>query len=808
MSNFKFTLFKHAQDINGEPVSKSWNQWIEAFSIHKIRGSKSDSDDKEALDRNKNGPAIILGHIPRDKPRKASSVASVHALSLDIEDHSDAEIEAALAPLNKYEYFVWTTHKHGSKVVDGKARLRVIIPLEEALAPNLFSEAWSRLDHWTNRINDPSTKDISRLNFLPSTFDAGVAWTYNNKGRFLAFDDLPEIQHEPTIDSPSSDKHEIKKTLKSIENKIRYLAKEDDFKEPLTKLSKGEAFAEPGERHKTILDLTIWLVWQDKSLDRATLEALFEPSLRAMSTQAGAPTINEIVTAYQGAIEKNKEYKLKEQARRLNSGPYSTEDLARIAQVNNWTTAELLKRWILQKDGSVWILSESGDYVGPFSKEDARAAVTQYLSRAPVRIIEITRNGHRLRPIVDIVCERGTVLNNIVSDLTAERTYFDTKTLEIREAILPVRDLTPEFNPEIDQWLKLLGGQQYLKLLDWLSCAPDLNKLLCAIYFDGAPSSGKTMFAHGVAKLWTDGPPAEIKEVLGNFNDELVRCPLILADEEIPTIYHQSVTASLRSMLSTTSRTLKRKYRPTSELRGAIRLVLAANNEFLLKSNDVASSQDLEAIAQRFLYIYVGQEAADFLATIPREVKEQWIESGIARHALYLAKNHKIENPGRRFYVEGDVSQMHRLLMTGSKWNSICCEWLVKYLLNPEKFDSLGSGLIRRQDGELLVNDQALSEGWDLYLKTKLDCETAKVGAALRAISKSQKRRQLRWNNERYRYREIDVEHLISWSDQYGIGTEKIIRARLQPSGGQVVGMTEDNKSPEEYAEETDVSKW
>jgi hypothetical protein len=363
------------------------------------------------------------------------------------------------------------------------------------------------------------------------------------------------------------------------------------------------------------------------------------------------------------------------------------------------------------------------------------------------------------------------------------------------EAVCSLRKLEPYFDPQIDEWLKILAGPQYTKLVDWMSVCADLHKLSCALYFDGPKGSGKTLFAFGMAKLWTEDAPAELASVMDNFNEELLRCPLIIADEEIPKKHHQTVTTTLRSMLSTTSRTLKRKYKPTSNLRGAVRLILTANNEFLLDSRDVASAQDLDAIAQRFLYIRVPPKATEFLESLPRETKEAWGRGGIARHAYWLAANHTVAEPGKRFWVEGDVSTMHRLLMTGSYWNSLVCEWLVRYLGDPQKYNvrfrgTPGMGYIRRIEGHLFVNVQAISDGWELYLNTRDVPNTRKLGTALNTISKTNDRVQKRWDNKQIYYREIDVDYLVSWSQQYNVGEPDEMTKALQ---GDAPGIRGDN---------------
>lgn len=782
MRDVIFTLYKNTKDVQGLLIKKSWSDWLEVFSRHDVRGHTSDTTDKARLDKAKDGPAVVLGEIPQGLPRRGSNVKAVHALALDIEEKTNKEVQDAIEKLQPFEYFIYTTHKHGSEVAGQRARLRLILPLERPISPAEHATAWRALNALTGGLNDPSTKDAGRLHFLPSTFDPDKAWTLHNESdKWISPADLPET--DTTVRAESSTILTQEEAIQSVWYRFRVLPKAHQLKKAATALLKNEPFAPEGSRHNTMIGLTMFLAQKDKGLEPVILEKLFAESLKKMDAEApGAPTMQEVVKAYQSAVDKIRKEKRDYQLRAagINAGPYSKDDLQRIANKNNWTLEQLRDKWIVQRDGAAWFLTESGDYAGPYSKDDVTVAATKYLARAPVNLVVATQRGFKRRPFGELACEAGSLADSILSDLTLQRSFYDPEKRVMHEAILPLRtDLNPEYCKEIDEWLQLAGGPLYSKLVDWMSCCADLDKLLCGVYFDGPKGSGKTMFAFGLAKLWTEGPPAELEQAISGFNDELTRCPLILGDEEIPKRYNrQNVTTILRSMLSTTSRTLKRKYRPTSEVRGAIRLVLAANNEFLLDSKDVSTSQDLEAVAQRFLYVNVPQEAADYLDGISRKEKIEWWNRKLAGHALYLKNNHQIKTPGKRFWVEGDISQMHRLLMTGTKWNSLCCEWLVRYLMDPQKFDSQGNGLVRVEDGELLVNDQAVLDGWELYMKIKQEPETAKVGAALRAISKPE-RRQKRWQGIRIRFRVIDTEHLYSWSDRYNIGDREIMKARI-----------------------------
>jgi hypothetical protein len=786
--NVTFTGFRNVHDTTGKVINQSWEQWLELFSVHDVRGKPEDTSNKAALDSAKDGEAIVLGVIPSGKSRKKSNVTEVHALGLDLEDEPEDKIESVFEKLSRFEFVVWTTHKHGSEVANGCPRLRVILPFDKPIKAEQHTEAWFRLNQLIDGLNDSKTKDVGRLLFLPSTFDKEKAWYYHHSGKWLSLSDLPELDKSQgsSYSSISS-----KTAISKIRRQIARVEKSDPLKEKLVKLSNGEVFAESGDRHNSILELTMWVAAKNNELDDSAIRDLFEPSIVRMQQESDdSPDIEEVITAYKGAVEKRnvseQEYReqqrkqaQEEQLKASSSGPYTEEDIKRIASKNGWEVDDLRYRWIIQKSTVIWILNEHGNYSGPFTKDEWPASTARMLARAPIHLTEVGRSGIKWRSLPDIFRDYSTIAHDVIADLVSTRSWFDAKTNIMREAVSPVRDIEPKFDSEIDEWLKLLCGKYYDKIVNWLACASDLTKMLCAVYFEGDTLSGKTLFAHGVAKIWTEGPPAEMGAVLSNFNDEVVRCPLILADEEIQQNQRNTVSAAIRSMLSTTSRTLKRKYLPNAQVDGCIRLVLTANNEFLLDSKDVSSHQDLEALAQRFLHVKVGEKTAKYLEGLSRVKKEYWKEQGIAAHALWLAKNHNIIDPGKRFWVEGDSSHMHSMLLTGSKWNSLVCEWLVKYLMNPKPFDTKRCGLIRRGNGALLVNDQAIMDSWDLYLHTKQEAETSKIGAALRALSKDSKRIQLRFQGSRIRYRNIAIEHLFSWIERYNIGNRETVEESL-----------------------------
>jgi len=789
MRDITFTYYESNKDTKSQVFTRPWADWVAVLTNHDIKGAPEDTSDKDVLNRNKAGPALVFGFV--DGSRKNKNVKEINALSLDLDESTEQEIIAILDTLSKYEYVAYSTHKHRAQACGGLPRIRIVLPLSEPISPKKFRNAWKSLDKLIGNANDGQTKDPARLNYLPSTFDLDLAWSQYNEGEWLTYEELESLV-KSELDSAFS-RSSLNSDIAEARSVLRKVKKEDDLKHASECLLGGTAYAEPGNIHETTLGITLLLAKKKPALSAEALKELFRESLTVMDMDL-EKEYYEIIRAFKGAVEKIKELVQGE----VSGGPYSDEQLRRIADAQSCSLDDLDHRWVVQKEGGGWVLDQKGHYAGYYSYKDFTNAIRKYLARAPIDLYTLGANGqYKKKSNEDIVYQYGDICSKVVSDMSAQYTKFDPETNIIYEAACPIRKLTPKYDPQIDKWLELLFEDKYEKSKDWMATAPDLTKQLCAIYFCGRRDSGKSIFAEGMAKLWTTGGPADIAHVLSNYNEEICRCPLVLADEHMPKKFsNDSLTPKLRSMLSATSRTLRRLYQPPSELEGAIRLVLAANNESLLFSNEVLTGDDLEAIAQRFLFVELSEDAHEYLKSFPRETTGAWINEGIARHALWLAENHEVKSPGKRFIVEGNISAMHRLLLVGAPWSSLVCEWLVRYLLQPKPFDSECTGLIQRKDGKLYVSNQAIVAHWDMYLgKTGERPDTRKIGTAIDTLAVDKGRKQLRWEKKRMWYKEIDVDHLLYWADKYNIGDEESLRETLGlPVSDEAVGL--DNVTP------------
>jgi len=786
-------LFRDAFDTSGSVKTLKWSEWIQILSAHDVRGSESDGQSKESLDRAKNGPAMLAGTLHPGASRSLSGVAFLTAAILDLEDHEtlgdltdDAVLKILRGPLASLEWFAWTTHAHKAPAKGGGNRIRVLLPLASPVPASSWPAAWAAVNALIGGWNDPQTKDASRLHYFPSTYPGAESWTLHNPGSLLDLSNA--VAYEPTPEGVSD--VVVASTAARLRARLARIPATEPIKEVARRVLQGEPIAEAGDRHRAMRDVTWWIADAYPDLPVGVLEAVLAPSLAAAGEDGPQPSAAR--KAYEGGVAKLRQAR-RERARRsqLHEGesPWTSEDLHEIAKIQGWSAQDLPRRWLVQKDSTIYVLGPEG-YLGPFSKDEASTAIVTLLARAPVDLYRPTeKGGWQAKAVPEILRGHGSVAAEVVADLTVQRSSFDPATATMREAVRPLRDLTPTRSPVVEGWLSSLvdaDEDALSRLLDWLACAPDCSRLLCALYLSGARGAGKTLLAMGLARLWTEGPPVELERILGDFNEDLAAlCPVVLGDEGLPRTWRgKATTAALRTMVSVHSRTLSRKYRAPAQLRGALRLILAANNDLLLDSTEIVTREDLEAVAQRFLHVAVSPAASDYLAGLGPDVRAQLVQGDeIARHVLWLWTERPVE-PGGRFWVEGDVSAMHRLLLGGSRWTSLVCEFLVRYLQDPQKLENHLPGHVRREVGGLWVASDAIVQGWDHYLAHERERpDTRAVGTALGTLAPSgvQGRRSFRVGGRRVWCKPVDVAHLEAWIKDRGVGDVDALREAVKP---------------------------
>jgi hypothetical protein len=231
--------------------------------------------------------------------------------------------------------------------------------------------------------------------------------------------------------------------------------------------------------------------------------------------------------------------------------------------------------------------------------------------------------------------------------------------------------VSPTYHDDVDQWLRLLGASDPEGLLDWLACVTyTVDQPLCALYIKGAPGIGKSLLGNGIASLW-NSPPVEYNKVMNSdFNAEITTSPLIFADEGVIVDRNNAAAASLvfRNLVADTAHFVNAKFKTPIPLRGALRVLICANDENGLPFKESLGADGIEAIVQRVMFIESDPAAATFIRKRGgREgIGRTWAPptnapGAIAEHLMWLRDNRTIAPAeGGRFMVTGRPTAWHR----------------------------------------------------------------------------------------------------------------------------------------------------
>lgn len=532
-------------------------------------------------------------------------------------------------------------------------------------------------------------------------------------------------------------------------------AKEDPVKRELVRaVLAGESFAEPGNRDNALRSATGLIAYHafrvERTIEASDLIPLFENSLSVWAREPNAKLslpeerhkamrgLEAALTAVRrdDGIKRAQEADIRAGLARA-SGRKEREALqTRIEKLKEEQEPEpapaddtVLNRFVIVKHTSCYMFHK-GTYIGPYDRgTEFKLKCRQEWSDHPIiRLFEDTDEGPVEKSLNQILAEYATVANEVIYDSTIETSYFDPIENDLYIACSAMRKLEPRFHPEVDQWLRLLGGDRAEKLLDWLATLPILSKQTCALYLSGPKGTGKTLLAHSVSRLWrTHGGPTTLAHAVSNFNNDLLECPIIVADEEIPD---HLTTGKLRELIGSSSRIIAKKFAHNSILNGAVRLMLLANNESLLARKEELTANDIDAIAQRFLHVQTPREAQEYLTSTDTS---DWLDMDVvAKHLMWLIST-RVVKPGKRFLVEGAETKMHRKLAMQVPTVKLTVEWLVRFLKGKPAGQNL-SGIVVG-DGKILVSATTLSQGWELFITSRKVPPTHLINDALKVLS-------------------------------------------------------------------------
>ena len=240
--------------------------------------------------------------------------------------------------------------------------------------------------------------------------------------------------------------------------------------------------------------------------------------------------------------------------------------------------------------------------------------------KLPIETTKTNRKGEamELRPRA-IVERNGVTYRETIHDFAARVSRYEPKH-ERAVVGYPCTKIAPKRDADVDAWLRAMGGDEHDRLEAWIaSCAQaNIDRLAASLIMLGPADVGKSMFACAVAGLWGCSLPPSAELLVARFNGDLSRCPIVFDDEAVLFGSEDLSTKRFRQLVQSTERTIERKGRERTILRGGMRLIVAANEVSDLRFSDVTGPEVVRAVSDRMLVLATGPRADACKAALAR----------------------------------------------------------------------------------------------------------------------------------------------------------------------------------------------
>lgn len=710
------------------------------------------------------------------------------------------------------EHATHTTFSHLAKG-DDLGRYRLFVPLSRDITQGEWRMVRRQLTDYL--FTSPDVKpdkachDIGRMYYVPASHPDRIhAYEFtHHAGAFL---DVDKVQALAALSGPSQEAPEANRTLTATDIKAflpRYRRRKGfrgDIADALKAVLAGDEYAPPGDRERVTRDLTWILAAEYPDATPESLEALFTPSLALMESlhPSGALEPSDVSLRFSNAVDKiqsDKSSKLRppsaQEAILLSRvwgtprGPASDQEIEDDAQSLQMSVHEYLTSGlILRINGQTLVRNLPHKRYDTFGRDEALGGCEQLLVAIP-QVEFMKQVGDQIIPksLNTLTKEYGRILQATEYDISAPATYVDTVSETLCLSPCPPVPLVPAYDTFTAEWLEIIGGDTHHLLLDWLSKYPDLDQPLPALYLEGAPNTGKSLFAMCLASMYGNGKPIDAEDVLGDqaFNQVLVQNPLVFADEYFPQDRQGNPnTHLLRKFIQERSKALRKKFAHPTIVKGCHRVVIAANHGDALtfKTGVALTQSDITALEDRLIHIHTPNRSAVWLKDKERsnEFHSDYLErKTFARHVLWLQENHK-SDPKGRFWVAGHCPDLVNKMATTGDISDGICEILVRSLLSLEDMAKTQGAVMLHYDQStndvhLAVIPKGISECWGSFrLATRRPTPT-QVNRVLGALKDGGGR--LTSGTTRHRLTYVSLSRLCAYADQAGLGQEDLLDA-------------------------------
>lgn len=544
----------------------------------------------------------------------------------------------------------------------------------------------------------------------------------------------------------------------------------------------GDPFGPPhvkkGTRNPALKTAINSIGYQTKG--RLTAREIYAIVARSVEAEhardSGAPTLDD---AWRFALATDQSVKA-----RVTAAPPTTNPVSDPAYAPNGAPLMVVHK------GSVYLYDDRQDtYTGPYVAAEVPVRL-QHDTNIPTR----TAKG-RMRSVADILATHGTPAD---SARLAYPGALDAPSWEPQQRRVTVnlfrdlQDITPQHHSDVAEWLDLMAGNHSEirdRFYKWLGTVTYLGDATAALYLEGPPGCGKGMLAMGLSGLWGVGCVTFREAVVDRFNAGLLESPIIFLDEGAPA--GREITSKLRTVIASTQHRIEPKGLPQVTLHGSPRVIMAANNEKLIRLHGGHGDKDLNAIIGRILHVDVGSEPAEWLTEYGgKPATKDWLAGRhgpgrLVEHLAYIRQTigepYYRSGTWGRYLVAGYRTKYHTHLITSDPlYSQVLCA--VATSLGGTGRSGIRDGIMARK-GYALVNPRRLHDAWKaLVTEDQFRPRLQEISEAVRAMSASA---EVSVVGEPY-WR-ISKDLILTAAHECGMATEDT-KKRLEeeaPQGGQ-----------------------
>jgi len=303
----------------------------------------------------------------------------------------------------------------------------------------------------------------------------------------------------------------------------------------------------------------------------------------------------------------------------------------------------------------------TGDYEGPIEYDGGPGGLNRALKQHPLA------KGIQLQYIDDKGAQKDLSAAAILEEnsLNAEESDPDFRSYKVAvvfeaangsvtihpEGHPLTKVINPTYSEGVDQYIRLLGGNDYSRLVSWLASVPNKEATRAALILRGTADIGKTLFAQALNYVFKNQVEA-LGQLASTHNDSMQHSPLMVFEERIGRSFSSTESNNeeleFRKILAGSGYRVNPKGIPAFLCNASPVAFIVCNNlqniDVLMRplSNFAFSDADWPALQSRYFMIEnERKDIAEWLLT------QEWVDprdrskapKAIAAHILWLWQN-------------------------------------------------------------------------------------------------------------------------------------------------------------------------